>query len=799
MTNETESKFHEYSRRPFTNRFVISHPLSSTEDKITDEESPPQDVSSVGDAFSPSPTIRTEKVEGVKEVKKDFVVAKEPASNTPTQQPIREENNRKKLAPFIWILALIVVVLAITLPLTLRDDDDNEELESSSPPPAEVDFITGISLVTHYAVNATINSRLARTVISIDVMNSLPCVSIRGVTLQLPEGARVAKVDFVDNEKQCSVHGKAMELAQARKTFMDQAAQGMGGAYVEERDSFTYSLQVSMAPLGKTSVQVVVEQLLKQKVGVVDFQVPLVPLQKVDQVFFDLHIDDATPEAREIEVDLDLIEQIQNETSFHMELLDAQDYDLPLLIKGSYKPGHLPDEGVLYTKGNCFEHVFHPSTVQAMPKNIIFLIDISQSMRHNNKLVDAKYALKNLTSRLTAEDTMTIQAFAGKSTEELKGLFYATPEEKTEALEWIDEKLTFRSGGTNLFAALGQALLRAETAKNINPPGVTVLVILSDGRPTIGETSVSRIADVVRQLNDRVQAKIFSLGFHEASLDLLKAISIMNDGATYTLGPQANFANEMIEFFDSEFGTILASDIEFVFTGDKVNHTKHKFPLLSKGTEIVVRGLLSDGLSASNDLTVQVTGHTRENAQDEWQPQATEDPFVTTDMPDENSRCHQSYAHDKITQLLDLAHASRIVGDHAVAPLVDFSDSCPPDSTLEECIRGEALLLALHANLVVAGLTGMVTHDEEGKCLTTQDQVEICVDGTDPSGENYWENPWEDTVNGDGPGDGGFWDQQSTAAPAGWSGTASAPHMATVSWFIVVSSLFVSWFMPLVW
>lgn len=836
MGSDTEIETNEQEHGDPVMPVSYPDPIITLEgEKTGDEESPPPvptaDAKHVsGDAPPPTPTILPKKVDeetSSKEqpavVKKleEVDVSKTVPVNTPPSTippPPHEESSRTKFVFFFLIMLFIVIVLVIALPLALRDDDDDDIEEIEDPPPPQVEFLTGVSLVTHYAVNATINSRLARTIISIHVMNSLECVSIRGVTLQLPEGARVAKVDLVDNGiNECSVHGKAMELAEARETFMEQASQGMGAAYVEERDSFTYSVQVSMAPFGKTSVEVVVEQLLQQKVGVVDFAVPLVPLQKVDQVFFDLHIDDANPDLQDMNVDFGLIEHIPNTTKFNLELLDAQDYALPLLVRGSFKPSRLPEEGALYTDDNCFEHVFHPSDVQAMPKNIVFLMDISQSMQNRNKLGEAKYALKNLTGSLTAEDTMTIQAFAGRPTEELKGLFFASPEEKDEALQWIDEKLTFRQagGGTNLFAALGQALLRAETAKNINPGAVTVLVILSDGKPTEGETSVSRIANVMRKLNERVNAKIFSLGFHEASLDLLKAISIMNDGATYTLGPGADYAKEMMDFFESEFGTILVSDVNFTLRGEGVEHTANSFPLLSNGTELVVRGLLPEGVLARDQLAVTVTGHTWGREEQVWTPTAVDDPFITG-LPPHNSRCHQSYAHDKITQLLDLALASKIVGDEAVAPLVSLSKECPEDETLEKCIRKDALALALNANLVVSGLTGMVTEDK-GSCFAVDNQAEVCVDGTDPSGEAYWDNPWEDdSVGSAGGGSVGGPTSASTSAPAvvisppaaaptggaesdGSRGSgytyppAGAPRKMLV-WFTLFSTL-VSWFM----
>ena len=48
---------------------------------------------------------------------------------------------------------------------------------------------------------------------------------------------------------------------------------------------------------------------------------------------------------------------------------------LPKVIRGNYKPGQLPEDGLLYTDGRCFEHYFHPASLDPMPRNFLFLIE----------------------------------------------------------------------------------------------------------------------------------------------------------------------------------------------------------------------------------------------------------------------------------------------------------------------------------------------------------------------------------------------------------------------------------------
>ena len=150
----------------------------------------------------------------------------------------------------IFVLIVIVVVLAIVLPKSKHDAEEYV-------PPETIDFQTGVSLVTDYHIDANITSRIAHTVISMEIANALRCSSIRSVTLQLPANTRVAGlrvISYKEGEGTCTVEGVVKRLAEARETFLDAASEGLPGAYVEEQGTFAHSLQVAMPPLGTLKV-----------------------------------------------------------------------------------------------------------------------------------------------------------------------------------------------------------------------------------------------------------------------------------------------------------------------------------------------------------------------------------------------------------------------------------------------------------------------------------------------------------------------------------------------------------------
>ena len=206
-------------------------------------------------------------------------------------------------------------------------------------------------------------------------------------------------------------------------------------------------------------------------------------------------------------------------------------YKMPKVLSGKFKPSAIEEDGYLYTDGRCFEHYFRPAKVDSMRRNLVFLIDTSNSMRWHDKLAEAKIALAQFIDTLRSDETFTIQSFGSKGTEDLWGSAYGTDEEKLEAKKFIDN---LRAGGweTNLHEAYLEALLRAKhDAENSDDDMVTILVTLSDAYATRGVTDRRKIAKHIFDLNSDRSVKIFNMGFRDsADMQLLDAIALMNGG-----------------------------------------------------------------------------------------------------------------------------------------------------------------------------------------------------------------------------------------------------------------------------
>lgn len=513
---------------------------------------------------------------------------------------------------------------------------------------------------------------------------------------------------------------------------MESASKGIPSAYVESQDSFTHSLQVSIPPLGITNVELVLEQLIVQRQGIINFEIPLMPNEPIDDIVFDLKVGDTNGEAVNFQVDLDVssistdsdTNSSNTEGYIHLDVPDARQYELPKTIKGEYNATDLPINGLLKTDGKCFEHFFSPTSLEAMPRNFHFILDTSESMNYEPKLEDAKKALSLFIDTLTPQDTFTIQTFGNTGTEDLWGSGVAIFEEKEDAKEFLST-LKASSWNTDLHEALLLGLLRAKAdAKESEDNVANILVLISDGYATRGETNRTKIAEHVYELNEDGMIKIFSLGFQgSADMQLLDAIALMNGGVSIPLlQGQVDFAQQITDFLQSEVGSILMSDVNTEYTG-ALGETQTLFPVLSSGYEVVVRGQFDDQLEA-------VTHAKTLDGKKSWTATSVS---VASTVDDESkaSLCFQSYAHDRITQLLRFYDAADFLGEEMIKKLVTLArDDCKKD-TFVKCIRHEALALATEANIVAKGLTAMVTLDDD-QCTKLDEEAEICLDGTTP-------------------------------------------------------------------
>lgn len=159
----------------------------------------------------------------------------------------------------VMLLVLIFVVVASLGP----DDTDTGRV------PVDVGFRTGVSLVTHYGINTTIqHHQLAHTVITMEVANTKGRMFTHGFKLELPKAASVTSLTTVaDND--FYMPGEVKAINDLTENYAKAVLQEVSGGDVELRDWDIFNLRVSTPPWSTTIVELAVEQMLREKVSCV--------------------------------------------------------------------------------------------------------------------------------------------------------------------------------------------------------------------------------------------------------------------------------------------------------------------------------------------------------------------------------------------------------------------------------------------------------------------------------------------------------------------------------------------------
>jgi Ca-activated chloride channel family protein len=147
---------------------------------------------------------------------------------------------------------------------------------------------------------------------------------------------------------------------------------------------------------------------------------------------------------------------------------------------------------------------------QRGPCNLVFLLDVSGSMRSPNKLPLLKSAMKLLVDNLSDRDRVAIAVYAGASGLALPA---TSCEEKGAILAAIDRLNA--GGSTN--AGQGIELAYRVAHENYDAQGINRVILCTDGDFNVG---VTNRGDLVRMIEEKAQSGVFLtvLGFGRGNL-----------------------------------------------------------------------------------------------------------------------------------------------------------------------------------------------------------------------------------------------------------------------------------------
>uniref|UniRef100_A0A4W6DCF4 Inter-alpha-trypsin inhibitor heavy chain family member 6 n=1 Tax=Lates calcarifer TaxID=8187 RepID=A0A4W6DCF4_LATCA len=250
-----------------------------------------------------------------------------------------------------------------------------------------------------------------------------------------------------------------------------------------------------------------------------------------------------------------------------------------------------------------FVHYFAPRGLPVVPKDVIFVIDVSGSMI-GTKIKQTKQAMTTILGDLREGDHFNIITFSDKlwHCSELIIIFLILIF-NTDCLHCS----TFVSG-TNINAALLSA------AQLVNPPSsgssnllssrrVPLVIFLTDGEATIGVTAGDTILSNAKKALG--SASLFGLAFgDDADFLLLKRLALDNRGVARMVYEDADAALQLKGFYD-EVASPLLSDIQLSYLDDQAfDITRSLFPNYFQGSELVVTGRVRPGVK---DLKVSMS------------------------------------------------------------------------------------------------------------------------------------------------------------------------------------------------
>ncbi|KAM4828462.1 inter-alpha-trypsin inhibitor heavy chain H2 [Thomomys bottae] len=474
-------------------------------------------------------------------------------------------------------------------------DESGEKME-------EADQVTLYS----YKVQSTITSRMANTIIQSKLVNHSPHPQNVVFDVQIPKGAFISNFSMTVDDT--TFTSTIKEKTVGRALYAQARAKGKTAGLVRSTaiDMENFKTEVNILPGAKAQFELHYQEVKWRKLGSYEHRLHLQPGRL----------------AKHLEVNVWIIEP-QGIRFLHVpDTFDGHFDGVPVISKGaqkahvSFKPT-IPQQrkcpncsetavdgelvviydvnreekaGELEVFNGYFVHFFAPENLDPIPKNILFVIDVSGSM-WGIKMKQTVEAMKTILDDLRAEDQFSVVDFNHNVRTWRNDLVSATKTQIADAKRYI-EKIN-PAGGTNINEALLRAIFILNEANNLgllDPNSVSLIILVSDGDPTVGELKLSKIQRNVKQ-NIQDNVSLFSLGIgFDVDYDFLKRLSNDNRGIAQRIYGNQDTSSQLKKFYN-QVSTPLLRNVQFNYPYPSVTDvTQNSFHNYFGGSEIVVTG-----------------------------------------------------------------------------------------------------------------------------------------------------------------------------------------------------------------
>ncbi len=231
-----------------------------------------------------------------------------------------------------------------------------------------------------------------------------------------------------------------------------------------------------------------------------------------------------------------------------------------------------------------------------VPKDIAFVVDTSGSMA-GDKIKQAQKSLNYCLSSLNPQDRFFLAAFSHESRVFAGGLQAASGGNVERARGFVEQLRA--EGGTNINEALLDALKPRAHQQSDRP---YLIVFLTDGQPTVGETQLEKILSNVKGANAHaVRLFVFGVG-DDVNTHLLDRLAKENHGAREYIGSREDIEIKLSGFYRKVANPVLAN-LALSWQGlGAYELFPRALPDLFAGGEVVVVGRYSGAGPVSIEL-----------------------------------------------------------------------------------------------------------------------------------------------------------------------------------------------------
>ncbi|XP_021465271.2 inter-alpha-trypsin inhibitor heavy chain H3 [Oncorhynchus mykiss] len=473
-------------------------------------------------------------------------------------------------------------------------------------------------------VDCKVASRFAHTVITSSALNKANSSQEVFFEVDLPKTAFITNFSM-EIEGQ-TYTGEVKEKEKAKKQYQKAVSTGQTAGLVKAsgRKMEKFTVSVNIAANSNVTFILTHEELLQRKLGQYEIMTRVKPKQLVQH--FEIVADIYEPQgiafleaygtfiSNEL---LPLVEKTVSDKKAHISFCPTLDQQRKCLgcegtlIDGDffikYDVNRAETIGDIQIVNGYFVHFFAPSDLPRVPKNVVFVIDRSGSMS-GIKMKQTKEAMLAILNDLAEDDYFGIVLFDSSISTWKESLTKATKENVSKAQQFI-QGITV-SGTTNINDAVMKAvdmIMKGKRDKKVPERSVSMVILMTDGMPNSGESSVPQIQENVL-LAMGGNMTLFCLGFgDDVDYSFLDVMSRQNKGLARRIY-EGSDATVQLQGFYEEVASPLLSEVDLRYPDNLVNSlTTSHYKQLFNGSEIVVAGRLTD-YSLDNFL-VEVFAH----------------------------------------------------------------------------------------------------------------------------------------------------------------------------------------------